>query len=216
MQPVQTPPVPGLHSGLHAAPPRIARRPRQAERHGSSGRLFETIPTGISFAFTFTFTFTPMRICFVCMGNICRSPTAEGVMAKLLASSGLADRVTIDSAGTGAWHVGELPDPRARGAAAKRGIELTHLARQFTRQDLDQFDLIIAMDRDNLRHLTTLTGKREQPIVRLLRSFDPTAPAGAAVPDPYSGGEEGFEKVLDQCQRACEGLLAHVRTLLSP
>ncbi len=156
-----------------------------------------------------------MRICFVCMGNICRSPTAEGVMAKLLADSGLADRVTIDSAGTGAWHAGELPDPRTRAAAERRGLELGHRARQFTRHDLDQFDLVIAMDRDNLRHLTLLAGKRDHPAVRMLRSFDPTAPAGAEVPDPYAGGEDGFEKVLDQCERACEGLLAHVRERLT-
>jgi protein-tyrosine phosphatase len=157
-----------------------------------------------------------MRICFVCLGNICRSPTAEGVMANLLAKHGLADRVTIDSAGTGAWHAGELPDPRSRAAAEKRGLALTHRARQFTRHDLENFDLVIAMDRENLRHLTVLTGKREQPEVRLLRSFDPTAPAGAEVPDPYSGGDQGFEKVLDQCERACEGLLAHVRERLTP
>jgi len=157
-----------------------------------------------------------MRICFVCLGNICRSPTAEGVMAKLLAQSGLADRVTIDSAGTGAWHAGELADPRTRAAAAKRDIELTHLARQFTRHDLEQFDLVIAMDRENLRHLTTLTGQREQPVVRLLRSFDPTAPTGAEVPDPYSGGEAGFEKVLDQCERACAGVIEYVRQQLTP
>ncbi len=137
-------------------------------------------------------------------------------MAGLLAKHGLADRVTIDSAGTGAWHAGELPDPRSRAAAAKRGLELTHRARQFTRHDLEQFDLVIAMDRENLRHLTTLVGKRERPVVRLLRSFDPTAPAGAEVPDPYSGGDDGFEKVLDQCERACEGLIAHVRERLSP
>ncbi len=157
-----------------------------------------------------------MRICFVCLGNICRSPTAEGVMAKLLRDSGYADRITIDSAGTGAWHAGELPDPRTRAAAAKRGFELTHRARQFTRHDLDQFDYVIAMDRENLRHLTTLAGTRAHPVIRLLRSYDPTAPAGAEVPDPYSGGDEGFEKVLDQCQRACEGLLSHVRERLSP
>lgn len=137
-------------------------------------------------------------------------------MAKLLADRGLADRVTIDSAGTGGWHVGELPDPRTRAAAARRGIALTHRARQFTRHDLDQFDLVIAMDRDNLRHLTILAGKREQPVVRLLRSFDPAAPAGAEVPDPYSGGDEGFEKVLDQCERACIGLIEHVRERLAP
>ena len=156
-----------------------------------------------------------MRICFVCMGNICRSPTAEGVMAKLLTEAGLADRVTIDSAGTGGWHVGDLPDPRTRAAATKRGLELTHRARQFTRHDLDQFDLVVAMDRDNLRHLTLLLGKREQPLVRLLRSFDSESPAGAEVPDPYAGGDDGFEKVLDQCERACAGLIAHVRERLS-
>jgi protein-tyrosine phosphatase len=155
-----------------------------------------------------------MRICFVCMGNICRSPTAEGVMARLLAEAGLADRVTIDSAGTGGWHAGDLPDPRTRAAASKRGVELTHRARQFTRHDLDQFDLILAMDRDNLRHLTLLLGKRDQPVVRLLRSFDPESPPNAEVPDPYSGGDEGFEKVLDQCERACAGLISHVRERL--
>jgi len=137
-------------------------------------------------------------------------------MAKLLAKHGLADRVTIDSAGTGNWHAGELADPRTRAAAGKRGLDLTHRARQFTRHDLEQFDLVVVMDRDNLRHLTTLAGKRDQPVVRLLRSFDPTAPAGAEVPDPYSGGEEGFEKVLDQCERACEGLIAHVRERMTP
>lgn len=137
-------------------------------------------------------------------------------MAKLLLDSGLADRVTIDSAGTGAWHVGELPDPRTRAAAAKRGLELTHRARQFTRHDLEQFDLVIAMDRQNLEHLRVLNGKRDRPVVRLLRSFDPTAPSSADVPDPYSGGEEGFEKVLDQCERACRGLIEHVRERIAP
>lgn len=136
-------------------------------------------------------------------------------MAKLLAEQGLADRVTIDSAGTGAWHVDELADPRTRAAARKRGIELTHRARQFTRQDLEQFDLVISMDRANHAHVTTLLGGRTHPEVRLLRSFDATAPVGAEVPDPYSGGEEGFEKVLDQCERACAGLIDHVRSKLA-
>jgi len=152
-----------------------------------------------------------MRICFVCTGNICRSPTAEGVMAKLLEDSGLADRVTIDSAGTGSWHVGDLADPRTRRAARGRGIDLTHRARQFTRHDLDRFDLVLAMDLDNLRHLTVLAGKRDRPEVRLLRSFDPDAPPDAEVPDPYYGEGDGFETVLDQCERACVGLLAHIR-----
>jgi protein-tyrosine phosphatase len=154
-----------------------------------------------------------MRICFVCMGNICRSPTAEGVMAKLLADAGLADRVTIDSAGTGDWHVGELADPRTRAAASKRGLDLTHLARQFTRADFEHFDLVIAMDEDNLRHLRRMAGQRAIDL-RLLCSFDPRSSPGACVPDPYAGGPDGFEHVLDLCERACAGLLEYVRATL--
>lgn len=156
-----------------------------------------------------------MRICFVCLGNICRSPTAEGVMRALVDAAGLAERFELDSAGTGDWHAGELPDPRTRAAAARRGLALTHTARQFTRRDLERFDLVLAMDRANLRHLRTLAGERNPPELRLLRSFDPTAPEGAEVPDPYAGGETGFEEVLDQCERACAGLLAHVRARLA-
>jgi protein-tyrosine phosphatase len=152
-----------------------------------------------------------MKILFVCSGNICRSPTAEGVMARLLAEAGLAGRVEIDSAGTGGWHVGELADPRSREAARRRGLELTHRARQIGRADLDRFDLIVVMDRDNLRRVTAMTDPRARAAVRLLRSFDPTAPEGAIVPDPYDGGPAGFDEVLDICERACEGLLAHVR-----
>jgi protein-tyrosine phosphatase len=156
-----------------------------------------------------------VRICFVCMGNICRSPTAEGVMAKLLHGAGLTDRVAIDSAGTGAWHVGELPDPRSRAAAKRRGVTLDHPARQFTRRDFDRFDLVIAMDATNLRHLQLMSEQRSTPELRLLRSFDPDAPPGADIPDPYSGGNAGFEHVLDLCERACAGLLAHVRARLA-
>jgi len=135
-------------------------------------------------------------------------------MARLLEDSGLDTRVTIDSAGTGAWHVGELADPRTRRAARQRGIDLTHRARQFTRRDLDLFDLVLAMDLDNYRHLSLLVGKRTQPELRLLRSFDPDASDEAEVPDPYYEGDDGFEIVLDQCERACAGLLAHVRERL--
>jgi protein-tyrosine phosphatase len=154
---------------------------------------------------------TSMKILFVCAGNICRSPTAEGVMARLLAQAGLAERVTIDSAGTGGWHAGELPDPRTREAARKRGLELEHRARRLRLVDLERFDLVLVMDLDNLRDVTALAGPGSWAQVRLLRSFDPTAPEGAIVPDPYSGGPRGFEDVLDICERACEGLLGHVR-----
>lgn len=148
------------------------------------------------------------------MGNICRSPTAHGVMEKLVRDAGLAECITIDSAGTGAWHVGELPDARSRAHAKRRGLHLDHRARQLVLADLERFDLLLVMDEDNLRHVQRMVGRRERPRVALLRSFDPTAPAGAEVPDPYAGGAAGFEEVLDQCERACAGLLDHVRMTL--
>jgi protein-tyrosine phosphatase len=155
-----------------------------------------------------------MRICFVCLGNICRSPTAHGVMERVVAQAGLGAAIVIDSAGTAAYHIGELPDERSRTAARRRGVDLDHRARQFTRADLDSFDLVIAMDQQNLQHLQRLVGGRTTPELALLRSFDPTAQTGAEVPDPWAGGEQGFEDVLDQCERACNGLLAHIRDRL--
>ena len=148
------------------------------------------------------------------MGNICRSPTAEGVMLDLVAKAGLSDRITIDSAGTGPWHVGELPDHRARAAAKKRGLDLTSRGRQLSRDDFDRFDLIVVMDDVNLRHVNLMAGKRNTPEIRLLRSFDPESPPNANVPDPYAGGAEGFEHVLDLCERACAGLLAYAKSQL--
>lgn len=155
-----------------------------------------------------------MKICFVCLGNICRSPTAHGVMARLVDDAGLAGVVAIDSAGTAAYHVGELPDPRSRAAAHRRGLALTHRARQFEAADFARFDLVLAMDRHNLRDLQQLANGRPAAIA-LLRSFDPAAGADAEVPDPWHGGEDGFEVVLDQCERACAGLIAHVRARLA-
>jgi protein-tyrosine phosphatase len=156
-----------------------------------------------------------VRVCFVCLGNICRSPTAEGVMRTMIERAGLTGAIEIDSAGTGAWHVGEPADDRARAAAARRGFELTSLARQVTRADFARFDYLVAMDEENLRALERMAPDRAaRGKVRLLRSFDPRAPRGAAVPDPYYGGDDGFEEVLDICERACRGLLAHVRERL--
>ncbi|MGI8631878.1 MAG: low molecular weight protein-tyrosine-phosphatase [Solirubrobacterales bacterium] len=150
----------------------------------------------------------PIRLCFVCLGNICRSPTAEGVMRALVAERGVTDRVQIDSAGTGGWHVGHPPDERATDAAAQRGIELAGGARRFTADDFERFDLVLAADRANHRDLVAMAPDREAAAkVRLLRSYDPDAPDDAEVPDPYYGGERGFEVVLDQVQAACEGLL---------
>lgn len=156
-----------------------------------------------------------LRLCFVCLGNICRSPTAEGVMRALVREAGLAGRIAIDSAGTGAWHAGEPADARARAAAGARGIELTSTARMFVRADLERFDYVLAMDRANLRALRELArGPEEHARIHLFRSFDPTASADAEVPDPYYGGPQGFDEVLDICERGCQGLLAHLRARL--
>jgi len=135
-------------------------------------------------------------------------------MIALVRDAGLEGRIVIDSAGTGPWHVGELPDSRARAAAAKRGLDLSSRARQLSRDDFDRFDLIVVMDDVNLRHVTLMAGKRTTPEIRLLRSFDPEAPPNAPVPDPYAGDDDGFEHVLDLCERACDGLLAYVKPKL--
>ena len=160
-----------------------------------------------------------MRLLFVCLGNICRSPTAEGVMRHLLVEEGLVEAVELDSAGTGDWHVGHAPDHRSAGAAAGRGIELTGAARQVAPADFESFDLILAMDRSNHDDLLALAphdDARER--VRLLREYDPEAVAAGEfeVPDPYYGGDDGFEDVLDLVTRACKGLLeAEIRPRVS-
>jgi protein-tyrosine phosphatase len=154
-----------------------------------------------------------MRILFVCMGNICRSPTAEGVMRRLLDEEGLADRVMVESAGTGGWHVGEPPDERATLAARRRGIALAGAARQVRAADFRDFDLLIAMDRSNLRELLAVAPDEEAAEkVRLLREFDPASSGDLDVPDPYYGGDRGFETVLDLVEAACRGLLDELRS----
>jgi protein-tyrosine phosphatase len=154
----------------------------------------------------------PTAILFVCLGNICRSPTAEGVMRELLQREGLAESFALDSAGTGAWHIGESPDPRAAAAARARGIVLDGHARQIQRGDFQRFDLILAMDRSNLRDLQRAApDDAARAKVRLLRDFDPNGSEGCDVPDPYHGGPEGFERVLDLIEAACRGLLSEVR-----
>lgn len=151
---------------------------------------------------------TTASVCFVCLGNICRSPTAEGVFQSVIASLGREHQFTVDSAGTGGWHAGAPADKRARAAAKKRGYELSSRARQVTREDLERFDLVIAMDKDNLRALRDLASSAEMAAkVRLLRSFEP-AGMEEEVPDPYYGEEDGFEAVLDMCERAAKGIVA--------
>jgi protein-tyrosine phosphatase len=156
----------------------------------------------------------PVRLLFVCLGNICRSPTAEGAMRSLMRDAGLEDRIELDSAGTGGWHVGSPPDERATATAAARGIALEGSARRVRAEDFDYFDLILAMDRSNLDDLRELApGPHERAKVRLLREFDP-ASAGTDdldVPDPYYGTGDGFANVLELVQAACAGLLAQLR-----
>lgn len=152
-----------------------------------------------------------VAVLFICMGNICRSPTAEGVFRALLAREGLAGRIEVDSAGTHAYHVGEPPDRRSQEAARRRGIDLAALrARQVSGADFARFDWILAMDHDNLRHLRQLCPSDAREKVHLLLSFAPET-GEAEVPDPYYGGFEGFERVLDLTAAAAEGLLAAIR-----
>ena len=154
----------------------------------------------------------PVRICFVCLGNICRSPTAEGVFLSLIEQAGLAHAFEVDSAGTAGYHAGEPADRRSARAARARGIDLPSRARRFVRADFERFDYVLAMDGSNLGDLIELAPTESaRAKVRLLRSFDATAEPNAEVPDPYYGGGRGFEDVLDICERACEGLLEHVR-----
>ncbi len=154
-----------------------------------------------------------VRILFVCMGNICRSPTAEGVLRAMVREAGLSDRVEIDSAGTGGWHAGAPPDERSAAAALRRGITLDGTARQVTAADLSAFDLVLAMDRENLRALRAVAPAGTEDRIRLLREYDPAAVASGDldVPDPYYGGERGFDDVLDLVEAACRGLVDELR-----
>lgn len=151
------------------------------------------------------------RVVFVCMGNICRSPTGEGVLRAMVERRGLSDRIAIDSAGTISYHAGNPADGRMRAAAARRGYDLTSIARQVTPADLTDFDLVLAMDRDNLDDLERLHGGPADHI-RLFGSFLDGHDADSApdVPDPYYGGAAGFEQVLDMIEAACPAIIDHL------
>jgi protein-tyrosine phosphatase len=175
-----------------------------ADRAGSAGagRGAQATPASVAF-----------RVLFVCLGNICRSPTAEGVMRDLVERQGLSERIEIDSAGTGGWHVGSSPDGRAAAAAARMGVTLDGRARQVKPEDFEHFDLILAMDGSNLAELQALARTDQQrQKVRLLREFDPAAEGAGDldVPDPYYGGDDGFGEVFALVQAACAGLLAQI------
>ena len=156
-----------------------------------------------------------ISICFVCLGNICRSPTAEGVMRHQVDEAKLTERITVDSAGTGDWHIGAAPDERAQHAAAQRGYDLSGLrGRQIGVPDFERFDLLIAMDDKNVAALRQVCPAQQRDKIRLLMEFA-TRDDSRVVVDPYFGGDEGFERVLDQCEDACEGLLRALRTQLA-
>ena len=157
----------------------------------------------------------PVAVCFVCLGNICRSPTAEGIFRKLVRDAGLDDRIAIESRGTGDWHTGEPADARARAAAKRRGVALDGVASRFERSDFARFDYILSMDPrvlDTLLRLARTDDERDR--VHNFRAFDPDAPPDATVPDPYYGGADGFDEVFDICEAGCRGLLAEVRDRL--
>ena len=145
-----------------------------------------------------------VRICFVCMGNICRSPIAENVFRHKAAQRGVEHLFVIDSAGTGGWHAGEPPDPRAHHIVTSNGIKMTGAARQIRREDFQQFDLLICMDRENAEYLLAKGAPPDK--VRLLLECDPNADC-REVPDPYYGGPDGFERVFHLVCSACDARL---------
>lgn len=162
----------------------------------------------------------PYRVCFVCSGNICRSPMAAAVLRRMVAEAGLADRVEVDSAGTGNWHVGEPADRRALAALARRGYRGEgHVARLWDRADLAHRDLVVALDTGHYRELVGMApNEAERVKVRLLRSFDgasgDAAGGPADVPDPYWGRDRHFDEVLDLLEAGCRGILAEIRAAL--
>jgi protein-tyrosine phosphatase len=162
-----------------------------------------------------------LSICFVCLGNICRSPTAEGVMRHQVSEARLDGCIAVDSAGTGNWHIGEAPDERAQRAAAQRGYDLSEMrGRQISASDFERFDLLIAMDQANLAALRKDCPPAQRDKLHLLMEFVPETDGRWAgereVADPYFGGAAGFEQVLDQCEAACRGLLAALHPQLAP
>lgn len=151
----------------------------------------------------------PVRVLFVCLGNICRSPAAEGVMRALVQDEGLDGKFIIDSAGTGGYHIGDLPDKRMRVHAARRGLTLDHICRQVNDSDFRDFDIIVGMDHSNLSNLRAMAPdvESEKKIVAMADFFTGTAARWDCVPDPYYEGAEGFELVLDLLDNGCRNLL---------
>ncbi len=149
------------------------------------------------------------RILFVCLGNICRSPAAEAVLIHKIRAKGISDSFVVDSAGTGGWHVGSQADQRMRDAAKRRGVEIISKARQITIEDLNDFDLILTMDTDNYEVVKSMSMETDTLTSAVIKPFLTYAQNTrlTEVPDPYYGGEEGFDQVLDLLEDACDGLL---------
>ncbi|WP_207061098.1 low molecular weight protein-tyrosine-phosphatase [Motiliproteus sp. SC1-56] len=155
-----------------------------------------------------------LSVLFVCLGNICRSPTAHGVFLRLIEEAGLEGRVAVDSAGTAAYHIGKAPDPRTREAAVRRGYDLSALrARQVEPEDFQRFDYILAMDNSNLADLRDLAPAGGRARVQLFLEFAGSG-APSEVPDPYYGGADGFDQVLDLVEGAARGLLVEINQRL--
>jgi len=156
--------------------------------------------------------FKEVSVLFVCMGNICRSPTAQGVFTQQVEAAGLTDKIAIDSAGTVPYHVGKAPDSRAQSAATERGYDLSdYRARLVTRADGENFDYLVVMDETNLLDVRSVLNKKDWQNLHMFLDFLPGSRPGREVPDPYSGGEEGFTLVLDLVEEASQGLLKHIQ-----
>lgn len=153
------------------------------------------------------------KICFVCLGNICRSPTAEGIFQHLINDRGVEDYFEVDSAGTSAYHIGESANNKSQRTANKHGITLHSKARQFKAFDLDYFDLILAMDNENLQNVRQMANDNHSHKIGRMREFDPK-PGDGEVPDPYFGGPEGFENVFQIVKRSCQQLLDELESYI--
>ncbi|OGW21230.1 MAG: protein tyrosine phosphatase [Nitrospinae bacterium RIFCSPLOWO2_12_FULL_47_7] len=158
-----------------------------------------------------------IHVCFVCLGNICRSPLAQGVFEYLVEQKGLKETILISSAGTGSWHVGKPPDARMQATAKKHGVNMRSRARQFQPEDFNQLDLVLAMDqsnRDDLKKMCASPAAEKK--LRLFRSFDPECAGDEDVPDPYYGDGDGFDRVFGIVHRTCPEILKYITTELIP
>jgi low molecular weight protein-tyrosine phosphatase len=154
-----------------------------------------------------------IKVLFVCMGNICRSPTAHGVFEKMVKDAGLTDKIEVDSAGTHSYHIGSQPDQRSQQTALAHGVDLSYIrARQVTSTDFDYFDYVLAMDDDNYNNLSQLSNKDNFHKLHLFLNFAPRLKPNSKVPDPYYGGERGFDNVYDLVVQASEGLLLEIQS----